>query len=296
MVETLKELQKLFNIDYSPIFNEFIRWLPRLVSGIIVFLLFWIVYRSLRYILVRGLKRAKFSLTLIELFSRLLKYLIFSIAILMMATQWGIEIVPLLSTLGVVGIAVGLAAQRTVANVISGIVILISRPFQEGDWVELEDIFGKVLRISLRSTHLLTKDNLLVDYPNEKIVESKIINHTFNKHIRLRIGIGIAYKESIPVAQQVLKKIVEKDDRFLQNPAPQVVVAEIADSSINLELLVWLKNSFDEIPVIYEIRQKMKMALDEAGIEIPFPHRQLFIENIQAEWLDQHFPKQINNR
>ena len=156
MIETLKEIQKVFNIDYSPLFNEFIRWIPRLFSGIIVLFIFWLIYRSVRYVLVRGLKRAKLSLTIIDLLTKVLKYLIFSIAILMMANQWGIEIVPLLSTLGVVGIAVGLAAQQTVANIISGIVILVSRPFQEGDWIEVEDTFGRVMKISLRSTHLLT--------------------------------------------------------------------------------------------------------------------------------------------
>lgn len=289
MIETLKELQRVFNIDYSPVINEFIRWLPRFISGLIVFLIFWIVYRAFRYITVRALKRAKISLTLIELFTKILKYTIFGLAILMMATQWKIEIFPILSTLGVVGIAVGLAAQRTVANMISGIIILVSRPFQEGDWVDLEDTFGRVIKTSLRSTQLLTQDNLLVDIPNEKIVESKIVNHTFNKSIRLRIEVGIAYKESIVKAQEVIQNIVKNDSNFLTSPKPKVVVTEIADSSVNLELHVWIKNSNNEIPLTYELRQKVKLALDEAGIEIPFPHRQLFIENIQARGIEHYF-------
>lgn len=285
MLETMKELQKVFNIDYSPLFNEFVRWIPRLISGFVVLFIFWLIYRSFRYILIRGLQRANLSLTIIDLLTKVLKYLVFSIAILMMANQWGIEIVPLLSTLGVIGIAVGLAAQQTVANIISGIVILVSRPFQEGDWIRVEDVFGRVKKISLRSTHLITKDNLMVDFPNRIIVETKIINHTFNENIRLRIGVGIAYKEYIPKAQKVLLHVVKNDSRFLTEPAPKVVVAEIADSSINLELHVWIKNPNDEIPLSYELNLKIKLALDEAGIEIPFPHRQIFVEKFPTKSL-----------
>jgi small conductance mechanosensitive channel len=285
MFKALKEFQQLFNLDYSPIFNEFIRWIPRLISGFLIFFAFWLIYRSLRYVLVRGLQRAKLSLTIIELLTKVLKYFIFSLAVLMMANQWGIEIVPLLSTLGVMGIAVGLAAQQTLANLISGIVILISRPFQEGDWIQVEDVFGRVLKISLRSTHLITKDNLLVDYPNRIIVETKIINHTYNEIIRLRVGVGIAYKEYIPAAQQVILGVLKDDPRFLLTPAPEVVVTEIAESSINLELHAWINNPHDEIPMGDEIRLKIKLALDEAGIEIPFPHQQLFIEKFPTQAL-----------
>ena len=116
--------------------------------------------------------------------------------------------------------------QQTLANFISGIIILVSKPFREKDYVELEGEFGKVQHISLRSTTLLTLDGLLVDIPNQKIVESKIVNHTHTKHIRLRIAVGIAYKEHIPDAQRVLLNIIKGDNRILTKPAPEVVVDE----------------------------------------------------------------------
>lgn len=293
MFEFLQRIQEELKIDYSPFFNLFISYFPKIIASFVMLIIFWLINRMLQFLLKRGLERANVSLTIVKLLTKVLRFVVYGIAALTIADQLKIEIVPILSTLGVIGIAVGLAAQQTVANVISGIIILVSQPFKEGDWVELEDIFGRVVLTSLRSTHIVTKDNLLVDIPNQRIVEARIINHTYHNQIRLCIGVGIAYKEYIPTAQEVLLKVVKDDDRMLTNPAPQVVLTEIADSSINLELQVWIKNSNDEIPMTYELRKKVKMALDEAGIEIPFPHRQLFIENVHAQGLEQYFPQSV---
>lgn len=291
MVEILQDLQRMFKIDYSLIFTEFVRWIPHLIAGILIFFSFWVFFRILRFLIIRGLKKTHLSVTIIDLLVKTLKYFMCTVALLMMANQWGIEILPLLSTFGVAGIAIGLAAQQTIGNIISGITILMSRPFKEGDWIELDGIYGRVIQITLRSTHLVTTDNLLVDYPNQKLLESKIINHTFNEHIRLRIKVGIAYKESISTAQEVLLNIIKDDDNFLTDPAPRVVVTELADSSINLELQVWLNNAADEISLGHELRKKAKLALDAAKIEIPFPHRQVFIENIQAKGIEKFLKK-----
>ncbi len=212
-----------------------------------------------------------------------MKYICLGFALILVADQIGIKIITLISTLGVAGIALGLAAQQTLANFISGIIILVSKPFKERDFVELEGVFGRVEDITLRSTKIMTLDNLMVDIPNRRIVESKVINHTYNRFIRLRIGVGIAYKESIPAAQEVLLDVIKNDDRILLKPAPEVVVDEIADSSINLHLIVWIKNARKEVPISYDLRKKVKMALDEAGIEIPFPHRQLFVESLPQD-------------
>ncbi len=151
--------------------------------------------------------------------------------------------------------------------------------------VELEGTYGRVKEISLRSTAILTMDNILVDIPNQKIVESKIINHTYNRHIRMRTRVGVAYKTSIPQAQQVLLDLVRNNDQFLTDPAPEVIVVDYADSSIILELQVWIRDSRHEILLDNEITENIKAAFDKAGIQIPFPHRQVFIESIPVNEL-----------
>ena len=273
------------SLKVQELLTKLFLYLPKLIAGIIILILFYFLYRIVRFVLVRTFKKSEVSESVVHLIVKVIKYSILGLAFILVADQIGIRIVAIISTLGVAGIALGLAAQQTLANFISGIIILVSKPFQEKDYVELEETFGRVKKISLRSTTLLTLDNFLVDIPNHKIVESKIVNHTHNKNIRLRIGVGIAYKEYIPDAQKVLLDIIKNDDRFLDKPAPEVVVVDIADSSINLELMVWLKDSRQEVPIDFELRQKVKLALDKAGIEIPFPHQQLFIESVPVDEL-----------
>lgn len=279
-IEALKDI-----LDIKALLVQLVLYLPKLIAGMIILFLFYFIYRFLRFILIRKFKKSDVSLSVTHLVIKVIKYTLLGLACVLVADQIGIKIIALISTLGVAGIALGLAAQQTLANFISGIIILVSKPFKENDYVELEGTFGMVKKISLRSTTLLTLDHLLVDIPNQKIVESKIVNHTHDQHIRLRIGIGIAYKEYIPEAQRVLLELVRNDGRFLEIPAPEVVVDEIADSSINLHLMVWIKDSRQEVPLSYELRQKAKMALDKAGIEIPFPHRQLFLESVPVNEL-----------
>jgi len=284
MFESIKKsLEDSLNIQ--EILTTLLLYLPKLIAGFIILILFYFFYRLVRFVLVRTFRKSEVSESVTHLIVKVLKYCFLGLAFILVADQIGIKIVAIISTLGVAGIALGLAAQQTIANFISGIIILVGKPFKERDYVELEGTFGRVDKITLRSTRLLTLDNLLVDIPNQKIVESKIVNHTHNKYIRLRISVGIAYKEYIPDAQRVLLEIVKNDDRFLETPAPEVVVVDIADSSINLELMVWLKDSLQEVPISYEIRQKAKLALDKAGIEIPFPHQQLFIESVPVDEL-----------
>lgn len=282
MIAALKQTIDTFQdiLDVKTLLVQLLLYLPKLLAGVLILFVFYGIYRFFRFFLVRKFKKQEISDSVAHLVVKVMRMVLLSLAFVLVADQIGIKIIALISTLGVAGIALGLAAQQTLANFISGIILLMSKPFREGDLVELEGTFGRVKEISLRSTALLTLDNLLVDIPNQKIIESKIINHTYNKNVRIRIGVGIAYKEFIPDAQRVLLELVKNDDRFLEKPAPAVIVDEIADSSINLSLMVWINDSQKALPISHELRQKVKMALDKAGIEIPFPHQQLFIESI----------------
>jgi len=282
IIAALKQTIDTFQdiLDVKTLLVQLLLYLPKLLAGVLILFVFYGIYRFFRFFLVRKFKKQEISDSVAHLVVKVMRMVLLSLAFVLVADQIGIKIIALISTLGVAGIALGLAAQQTLANFISGIILLMSKPFREGDLVELEGTFGRVKEISLRSTALLTLDNLLVDIPNQKIIESKIINHTYNKNVRIRIGVGIAYKEFIPDAQRVLLELVKNDDRFLEKPAPAVIVDEIADSSINLSLMVWINDSQKALPISHELRQKVKMALDKAGIEIPFPHQQLFIESI----------------
>lgn len=287
IVATLKQTIDAFQdiLDIKALLVHFLLYLPKLIAGGMILFVFYGIYRCIRFFLVRKFKKQEISESVTHLVVKVLRIVMLGLAVVLVADQIGIKIIALISTLGVAGIALGLAAQQTLANFISGIILLMTKPFREGDLVELEGTFGRVKEISLRSTALLTMDNILVDIPNQKIVESKIVNHTYNPQIRMRTRVGVAYKTSIPQAQQVLLDLIRNDDHFLTQPAPEVIVVDYADSSIILELQVWIKDSRQEIHLDNEITENIKAAFDKAGIQIPFPHRQVFIESIPVNEL-----------
>lgn len=181
---------------------------------------------------------------------------------------------------GIAGLALSFAAQDTIANVISGIAIIIDRPFKQGDLISIGgDMRASVTDIRLRTTVLTTLDNETVVVPNKQLAQERVVNYTLTPRIRVRVPIGIAYKEDMQSAREALLKTVEGDDRLLGNPPPTVLVINLGDSSVNLELRFWTEDSILKFPLMWEYTEKCKRALDNAGIEIPFPHLQLFLEN-----------------
>jgi small conductance mechanosensitive channel len=270
-------------LDVTQLFTRVLLYLPNLIAASVILALAYLFYRVARYFILRTFKRSGVGKSVSIAIVKILRLIFMGTGLVVAADQMGIKVVTLISTLGVAGIAIGLAAQQTISNMIAGIIILVDRPFKEGDFVELDDVYGQVESITMRSTLLRTLDNTTVDLPNHKIIESKIVNHSKYPAVRVRIPFGIAYKEFIPKAQEVILKIVEEMPKILKNPAPEVNVTNIGESSIDMELMVWISNPSIEIPIGYELRKKIKLALDEAGIEIPFPHRQIFVEKINLD-------------
>ncbi len=162
---------------------------------------------------------------------------------------------------------------------ISGVAIIIDRPFKQGDLISIADMRASVTEIRLRTTVLTTLDNETVVVPNKQLAQERVVNYTLTPRIRVCVPVGIAYKEDMQSAREVLLQTVEGDDRLLGDPRPTVLVKNLADSSVNLELRFWTEDSNLKFPLLWEYTEKCKRALDNAGIEIPFPHLQLFLEN-----------------
>ncbi len=276
IIDQLK--QALGFLDIMQLFTKLLLYLPNLIAAAVIILMGYFFYLVARYFILRAFKRSGVGESVSNVVIKTIRLLFLGTAIVMALNQMQIKVITLISTLGVVGIALGLAAQQTISNMIAGVIILIDHPFKEGDFVELDGTYGRVEKITMRSTLLRTLDNTKVDLPNHKIIESRIINHSNYPFLRVRIPFGIAYKEFIPKAQEVVLKNVEEMPQILKNPEPEVNVTNIGESSIDMELMIWIDNPSIEIPLGYELRKRIKMVLDKAGIEIPFPHRQIFVE------------------
>ncbi len=260
---------------------------PRILAALLVLFAFYVLLRILRPALRSGLTRAGIAPALIHLLvDGVVRGAVWVVALVMAASQLGINVGAALAGLGVVGIAVGFAAQETIANMIAGFLIFWDRPFKVGDWVTTQDRYGEVREITLRTTRLRTHNNTYVVIPNKQVIGELLINHSMYGESRVNVSVGIAYKESIDDARRVLLAAIQRLEDILPMPAPTVVVDELGDSSVNLSIRVWVGEAVNETKVRFSVTEASKKALDAAGIEIPFPHLQLFVDDVKSRVWD----------
>ncbi|MBW3661300.1 MAG: mechanosensitive ion channel family protein [Gemmatimonadetes bacterium] len=262
--------------------GELIAFGLKLLLGVVVLVVFVVIFRVIRAALQPVFHRSRVEEDAAGLVMAVVKFAVLGLGVILALDQVGFNVTGIIAGLGVAGLILGFAAKDTLANFISGVTILWDRPFRVGDRVEIDDEFGQVKRITLRSTRIHTNDNKVVIIPNQNVVNNKIINHTMQAALRLNVPFGIAYKEDIDHAREVVLAVVGDDDRLRERPAPSVVLTEMAESSVNFELRLWLQNPHQEVPLELEYRERIKKALDAAGISIPFPHVSLYVEGMPA--------------
>ena len=257
----------------------FTNLLPALVTAVV----FWIALRVVLGVTRRALNRSKrIDAGVQQLIVRFTRFLLVSLAVVAVLDQLGIAVAPFIAGLGIAGIALGFAAQDTVQNLIAGVTILLDRPFYVGDNIELHDTFGTVEEITLRTTRIRTLDNEMAILPNANVISERVVNHSMLRALRVLVPFGIAYKESPQAAREVVLALTEGDTRLHPDYAPTVVVTELGDSSVNMELRVHLRDAKLEVPIRFDYQERVFNALREAGIEIPFPHLQLFVDEAKA--------------
>ncbi|MFN3596312.1 MAG: mechanosensitive ion channel family protein [Rubricoccaceae bacterium] len=254
-----------------------------LLPAIFIAAAFWALYRVLRSVLRRALATSRrMDAGVQQLILRGLRLLLYSFAAVTVLDQLGINVTTLIAGLGIAGIALGFAARDTLENFIAGITILLDRPFRVGDYVEVQDTFGTVEEITLRTTRVRTIDNQMAILPNALVITSKIVNHSMLGTLRVVVPFGIAYKESPEAARRVVLALTEGDARLHPDFAPTCVVTGLGDSSVDMALRLYLKDPRLALPIRFEYQERVFDALTEAGIEIPFPHLQLFIDEAKA--------------
>jgi small conductance mechanosensitive channel len=257
-------------------------FIPRFLGTLVFLFVFWLVYRGIRRMAMGSMKKSDVDHSIRDLLGSLIKWAVMGFGVVIACNQLGIPIVAMLTGVSIIGLAVGFAAQETLANFIAGMVIFIDKPFRVGDWIEITGTFGQVKRVTFRSTRLLTLDGEINVFPNTQMLSNRVANHSAHPINRVNIAIGIAYKESISKARETLLATTKGDDRLAKTPPPEVIVNECADSAVNLLLQFWITDEEIQHLIKYEYLEKAKNALDAAGIEIPFPHMQVFLENTPA--------------
>ena len=197
------------------------------------------------------------------------------IILLMVLRELDVKITALLGAAGIVGIVIGIASQTSIGNVISGIFLISEKSFEIGDLIRVGDKLGVVYSIDLLSVKLKTLENLLIRIPNQTMISSEVTNITRFPIRRMDINVGVAYKEDLQKVTDILKKVAANNPLCLDEPEPLILLKEFGDSSINFLFGLWFEKS-NYVKLRNSIIREIKMAFDEEGVEIPFPHISLY--------------------
>ena len=214
------------------------------------------------------------------------KLLILLIGSYILLIIWGINPVGLLASAGIVGIAVGFAAKDTLANLFSGVFILADRPYKLGDYVNLDSgERGKVTHIGIRSTRLLTRDDIEVTIPNGVIGNAKVVNESGGPYpkMRVRCNVQCAYDADLEEVCALLMQIAEDEDLVCRYPSPRVRVRGFAESGINLQLMGWINRPEDRGRITHILYMKIHRSFAESGIEIPYPKRDITVTGFPVD-------------
>jgi len=257
---------------------------PNLIINIFLLIIIFLAFRKLADVIQPLLERAleKSQLELSELLRRMVvsvaRNVIIILGVLIALSQIGISLGPLLAGLGVIGLVIGFALQDTLSNFAAGMMILIYRPFDVGDLVEVGTVSGTVSHMSLVNTTIMTLDNQTIIVPNNKIWGDVIRNITAQTIRRVDMMFGISYSDDIPKTERVLQEILAAHDRVLDEPPAMVKLHELGDSSVNFVVRPWI-NMDDYWDVYWDVTRAVKMRFDEEGISIPFPQRDVHLYN-----------------
>jgi small conductance mechanosensitive channel len=193
------------------------------------------------------------------------------------ASMLGIETTSFMAVLGTIGLAIGLALQGSLTNFAGGVLILLFKPFKKGDFVTIAEEDGFIENIDILATTLKTRLNRIITIPNSKVTSDKIINHFKLETVRRRFYLGISYNSDIEKAKKIILETCRNTKHIIQDPGPFCEVVDLADSSMQIRIFIWVKTE-DYFRCVEPCIENIKNAFDEQGIEIPFPQRVLHIK------------------
>jgi small conductance mechanosensitive channel len=260
--------------------NLLITWGLKVLGAIVVIIIGRMIAGSLRKSLVRFMTKTETDPTLAKFLSSLAYYVVLVVVAVAALSMVGIQMASVLTILATAGLAVGLALQGTLSNVAAGVMLLIFRPFKVGDLIEAGGgPTGKVESIGLFSTALNTPDNIHIVVPNSAIYGGTISNYTHHENRRVDLIMGISYDDDISVAVNVIEKVLEAESKILKDPAYQIAVKELADSSVNLVVRPWCAVD-DYWDVYFDVTRAMKEQLEAAGCSIPYPQQDVHMHTV----------------
>ncbi len=253
-------------------------YLPKVVGAILVLLIgLWIINIFMR-VFDKRMSKSKLEASLRHFLVSLTSVALKVLLVITVVSMLGIQMTSFIAVLGAAGLAVGLALQGSLSNFAGGVIILIFKPFKVGDIIEAQGKTGKVKMIQVFSTILTTPDNKTVVIPNGGLSNDTIVNYSTEKLRRVDMIFGIGYDDDIEKSRKIIQKLIDADKRILSKPSPAILVKELADSSVNFAVRVWVNNE-DYWNVYFSMTEAVKKEFDKEKISIPYPQRDVHLYN-----------------
>ena len=260
-------------------FLDWESWVPSVLAALAVLVIGWWVAKLITGITRRALNNRKLDPMLSGFLCHILYMGLMTIVIISALSQVGIQTTSFVAVLGAAGLAIGFALQGSLSNFAAGVMVIFFRPFQVGDYIAAGGTEGLVQEIMLFATVLKTRDNKRIIVPNSALTDGNIVNHTAEPTRRVDMVFGVSYSDDIPKAESILKSIVDGDGRILKDPEPDILCAELGDSSVNFYVRPWC-NTDDYFDVLFHVTREVKLRFDAEGISIPFPQRDVHLHQV----------------
>ena len=250
---------------------------PRLISATLIFVIGWYAIKGIRKVVSRIMEKRNIELTLAEFLADILIWTLKILLFVTVISRLGVENSSFVAIIGAAGLAIGLSLQGSLSNFAGGVLIIMFKPFKVGDFIEAQNVSGTVRQIQIFVTQLATVDNQIIFVPNGALSNGTIINYSYATTRRANLTIGISYGSDIKKAKEIALEVMQNHPAVLKDPAPVVLVSDLAESSINLAVRPWAKIE-DFFAMRSDILEGIKLKFDENGIVIPIPQRDRHIK------------------
>ena len=275
----LTTAQKLIDL----VLETLVKYGFQALGGAVILAVGWVIANFVSKIVKNFLEKHHVDITVTKFLAMIAKIMVMAFAVLMALGKFGVEVTPLLAGLSVAGVGVGLALQGTLSNYAAGTSLIFTKPFKVGDIIEVAGVMGEVEDVSLGSTKLTRVDGVKVVVPNKHIIGEVIHNYSGLKCLDVKVG--ISYESDLQKATDLVRGVIQKEEKVVRGKEPKIGISEFADSSVTLTVQLWCKQS-DYLDVLFGINKGIFETFRMNGIEIPFPQRDVHFYSESPKPLD----------
>jgi small-conductance mechanosensitive channel len=254
------------------------------LASIVSFVVFVGLSFAISAFLRRGLstayRRRQLDIGIQYALNRLLHYVVVGFGVFLALDNLGVSVTALAGLGAILAVGIGFGLQNIAQNFVSGLILLLERPVKKGDFVEVGGVQGTVREIHARATIVTTLDNVDIIVPNGQFITEQVVNQTYDtRRVRLGIDVGVAYGSDTELVRQTLERVARENSMVLGEPAPNILFSDFGDSSLDFKLMIWIPEPLTALRTASDVRFAIDRAFRDAGIEIPFPQRDLHLRS-----------------